>query len=731
VKKRAFILIALSILVVAGMATSNVRPVHAAPVYAVNLDANSSSLTDFTVEASASDVHTFRVGAVINASSANPLLNVQGWQFQIDYNASAFVPRADPDPAATPGNPSGLYVDGAANTVLFGANPNIVNNAGVIENWNGLIAAGTAFPAITISTSGSAGSILVGASILAGGSQVRITGPNLLANVGFELINKPGTAQSFKISSVLFVDNAANPIPGVSAGSGADETVTNDPPHARFTARPASTLGPLAYSFDATTSFDDDSIPATGYSWDFGDNNQTVSSVPVLTHVFPAIGIYNVTLRVVDSLGATGSARDSLGGVVVNLQPSHIYISLNVVPSYPDFTITANPKSIGYAPGSTSTSTIAFSSINGLSGDITLTAVATPSVANGPQLSFNPTGLTLKSYGSNSSILSAAFAANSPILGYNVTVTATMGSISHSATLTLIPGTIRVQPALVTGVNTGATFTVKVAASAAGLYGWQFTLNYDPSILSTTPRSLTLGSFWQSAFRTNQGTAIVHLNQTAGTLLVVFTLIGENIPTFSGNDTLVSVLFTANSNGLSSLNLSDVIFIDAHARGIPISLQRDGTFDNRIVHDVAITSVVALPATVKLGDTVTITVGVKNKGLDPETVTVSLSAGGASIGQQQVSLNPGDSTTLTFHWNTTGITPGTVTIKAMAAISTGGNTSDNTLSTTVTVNAPPVVQPTSSVPYVLYGGVGAAVAAILAVVTLLFLRRRRTSAATL
>jgi uncharacterized protein YfaS (alpha-2-macroglobulin family) len=182
---------------------------------------------------------------------------------------------------------------------------------------------------------------------------------------------------------------------------------------------------------------------------------------------------------------------------------------------------------------------------------------------------------------------------------------------------------------------------------------------------------------------------------------------------------------------LSSLNLSDVIFIDIHTKAILVLQQRDGTFDNRIVHDVAITSVVALPATVKLGDTVTITVGVKNKGLDPETVTVSLSAGGASIGQQQVSLNPGDSTTLTFHWNTTGITPGTVTIKAMAAISTGGNTSDNTLSTTVTVNGQPVVQPTSSVPYVLYGGVGAAVAAILAVVTLLVLRRRRISAATL
>src|SRR2546427_9961976 len=172
-----FLLVAI---VLTGLASTGLRPAHAAPVYAVNLDATSSNLTDFTVETSAADVRSFRVGAVINATSANPLLNVQGWQFTISYNASVFVPQADPDPAAIPGNPSGLYVDGAANTVLFGANPNLVSSAGTTENWNALLSVGGAFQVITPSPPGSPGAITVAYTIIGAGTQVKITGPNLL-----------------------------------------------------------------------------------------------------------------------------------------------------------------------------------------------------------------------------------------------------------------------------------------------------------------------------------------------------------------------------------------------------------------------------------------------------------------------------------------------------------------------------------------------------------------------
>src|SRR3989442_1362263 len=86
------LLLALALILLAGLSIGSIRPAHAAPVYLVNLDAASISQTDFTIAPTASDLRGFRVGAIINATSANPLLNIQGFQFTIHYNATAFAP---------------------------------------------------------------------------------------------------------------------------------------------------------------------------------------------------------------------------------------------------------------------------------------------------------------------------------------------------------------------------------------------------------------------------------------------------------------------------------------------------------------------------------------------------------------------------------------------------------------------------------------------------------------
>jgi hypothetical protein len=149
---KKLLLVAIAFLVLAGLSNVYVRPAHAAPVFVVNLDANSIGQTKIIVTPAATQTHSFRVGAIVNASaSPNNILNVQGFQFTIHYNATAFAPQGDPNPAAVPGNTGALYVDGATNTVLFGANPNIVNGAGVVENWNALLTSGAAFRVITVS----------------------------------------------------------------------------------------------------------------------------------------------------------------------------------------------------------------------------------------------------------------------------------------------------------------------------------------------------------------------------------------------------------------------------------------------------------------------------------------------------------------------------------------------------------------------------------------------------
>jgi len=305
------------------------------------------------------------------------------------------------------------------------------------------------------------------------------------------------------------------------------------------------------------------------------------------------------------------------------------------------------------------------------------------------------------------------------------------GTLSRSIQITLLPTTMRIDPSLVKDVVKGATFTASVAASVAGAISWQFTLHYDPALLSTSFRKVSFGPFWQDAISANLAFPVIVLNQTSGTLIIGATLLEQGtlpLSPFTGNATLASVIFTVNSYDNSSLHLdTGSIFTDVNSHPIPVSAQSDGLFDNRLPHDVAVTSVSVLPTTVPAGGSVGVTVVVKNKGLNAETTSVAVTGGGTSIGQQQVSINPGELKTLSFTWVTPSSTSGTISIQAQATVSTGdGDGSDNTLSTTLKVNAQPVVHtsnPTS--PYLLYGGVGAA-AAIIAIAAFLFIRRRRT-----
>src|SRR6266540_4204510 len=356
------VMIVLAVLLLAGLfATSNVQRVHALS-QGVSLDANSINQTDVLLQATFSRATSFRVGAIVtNASTANPISSVYGWQFTINYNASAFIPQGDPSAAS-------LYPDGAANTVNFGAQ----TTTGTV-NWQGLINANNAFGSSTISSAGSTGQITVFITLISPAPAVNVANPTLLANVMFELL--PGhqvAAYSFTISNVIFVNSAGGGISGPIPGAGVTETVTNNPPTARI--NPAVTHIPTgdpscvpstgvnctayAYSFDGSASTDPD-VGGTianpgGYFWDFGDGIQDLAtSGPVAVHDYGAFAIvpgkFNVTLRVQDNGGATGAARDSLGNVILNVQPSHTQILNFLADQLPTASFTATP-STGSSP---------------------------------------------------------------------------------------------------------------------------------------------------------------------------------------------------------------------------------------------------------------------------------------------------------------------------------------------------------------------------------------------
>jgi len=289
------------------------------PVVAVNLDANSSGQTDVVLTSSASQVKSFRLGAIINASSSTPLSGVFGWQFAVTYNSSAFVPQGDPSPSSS-------YPDGAESTVLLGSQ----NSPGAV-NWAGLVATQKAFAGSNVEEQlgpdGRTNSrLVVYLTLLAPNQAVTISAKTILANINFEIRDRPNTPQSFNITDVMFVDSSASVIPRVVPGHSASETVANDPPRARFVVTSASTSGPYAFTFNATDSSDRDGLIPNpgGYFWDFGDGTQDLANTgPVVTHDYGTGGAFIASLRVQDNLGSTGSARDSGGEVLGNFQPSH------------------------------------------------------------------------------------------------------------------------------------------------------------------------------------------------------------------------------------------------------------------------------------------------------------------------------------------------------------------------------------------------------------------------
>jgi len=116
------------------------------------------------------------------------------------------------------------------------------------------------------------------------------------------------------------------------------------------------------------------------------------------------------------------------------------------------------------------------------------------------------------------------------------------------------------------------------------------------------------------------------------------------------------------------------------------------TISTAVVHDVAVVSVTPSPTEVTAGDSVSISVVVKNEGTVAETFNVTAYYDTTAIDTQTVTnLASGATTTLTFTWDTTDVDEDEYTIKAVASTVAGEtDTADNTkVDGTVTVTAPP------------------------------------------
>jgi hypothetical protein len=149
----------------------------------------------------------------------------------------------------------------------------------------------------------------------------------------------------------------------------------------------------------------------------------------------PANGTAKSTLTVT----ATGNVGN-YNVVVIGIASSHgkttfasTEVSVQIV-SNQDFAITSSPSSIVNIFGSTNTTTITVTSMNGYTGTVSLTFTAPFGYIT---VGGSQNALTLSSGGTASSTLTITTSLSTKLGNYNVTVTGTSGSRTHSTTISL------------------------------------------------------------------------------------------------------------------------------------------------------------------------------------------------------------------------------------------------------------------------------------------------------
>ena len=200
------------------------------------------------------------------------------------------------------------------------------------------------------------------------------------------------------------------------------------------------------------------------------------------------------------------------------------------------------------------------------------------------------------------------------------------------------------------------TFHINVVVTdVVDLYGWQFALYYDPSLLNGT--SITEGSFLKS-----HGTSYFfnslddNYNSTYGRITGGCTLLG-NISGATGNGVLATVTFKTKSLGNGLMRLFETRLGDSRSRMIPHAVEDGAVEVVKPVHDVAVRNVTLSRSEVAEGRSVGVFVLAANQGNRSEDFNVNLYANDSLVvSEPVVNLAAGAVRNLTLIWNTTGAT---------------------------------------------------------------------------
>jgi len=261
-----------------------------------------------------------------------------------------------------------------------------------------------------------------------------------------------------------------------------------------------------------------------------------------------------------------------------------VTVTVNAPPP-PDFTITANPVSLTIQAGSSGTSTITLTSINGFTGTVSLISAITPS---GPTTSLSTNSVTLSSGGTATTLLTVSTTSSTAAGSYTAQVTGTSTSTSHATQLSVTVNgppqpdfTISANPSSLS-IPSGSSATSTITIAAVNGFSGVVSLSLAPSSGMTatiSPTSITTsGTATLTVSVSTPGSHTVRVTGTSGavshnvTVLVNVPFVGEVCVIPSGATTCPSSVLSFSSTAGSQLRVSVFIQGSDALNGFDITL---------------------------------------------------------------------------------------------------------------------------------------------------------------